>query len=148
MGDPDHPPDSGGRPCLSLADQARAAHCLYAYACHIITTKLRDPESTQSGDQVRRVSRLGFRLLAYLAKAGFLSPVLIWPAAIISLAASSPEDQDIATLYINGLAHKSGSQAIISVMRLLHLAWTRTSKEWAAGTNILFDFEALGDVFI
>ncbi|CAG9945232.1 unnamed protein product [Clonostachys rosea f. rosea IK726] len=148
MGDPDHPPDSGGRPCLSLADQARAAHCLYAYACHIITTKLRDPESTQSGDRVRRVSRLGFRLLAYLEKAGFLSPVLIWPATIISLAASSPEDQDIATLYISGLAHKSGSRATTSVMRLLHLAWTRTSKEWPAGTNILFDFEALGEVFI
>lgn len=139
--------DVGGHR-LSIEAQSHAAHSLYAYACRIVTTKLRDATARQYEGQIRRSSNLGFRLLAYLSKVEFLSPVLIWPAIVIGLAASRRDDQDIVGAYINGLADLSGSRATTSVMRLLHLAWNQADADGPAGIDTLLDSEALGTVFI
>lgn len=133
---------------LTLDDQSDAAHCLFSSACWIIMVKMRNPATMQDQDPIRELSRIGYCWLRSLIQAGFFSPVLLWPAIIIGLAASTPEEQNIATTYVDALAHASGLRASTSVVWLFRDAWEGVNGDKPAGIDMLFNSDALATVFI
>lgn len=132
--------------CLSLVEQARAARCLYDYACQILIAKLRGYDATSCA--IHRPSHLGFQLLAELRKGNFVSPVLLWPTIIIGLTATIPDDRFITSEYVARLEHLSGSRTISSVRLLLEHAWGELSDGGMKGVNVLSDARILASVFL
>ncbi|KZZ88622.1 Fungal transcriptional regulatory protein [Beauveria brongniartii RCEF 3172] len=136
------------RPTLTLDDQSHAAHCLFSSACWIVMAKTWHSATTQNQELIRELSLSGYCWLNYLIQAGFFSPVLLWPAIIIGLAASTVEERNTVTTYVHALAHASGLRASASVIRLFKTAWEGVNGGESVGIDVLFDSEALATVFI
>lgn len=131
----------------SLEVQTSVAHCLFTHAFHILLIKLRGPRARQFHADNQQSSRPGLYLLNQLTKSGFTTMTLLWPAIIISLDASDPEDQSIARAFFTSLDGGGGSRSISSVRDLLKAAWELCNGKML-GTGVLFKHEIIEKVFL
>lgn len=129
-----------------LAEQASAAQDLYTHACLVIVAKLRYNAVIPSSTTIQQASEPGFRTLDHLAEIKFLSPVLLWPACILGLAAQSPANRLSITNYVRNLAPNTGLRSTRSVLRLLYCAWDPDHGE--LGLDILFNEQLSSLVFL
>lgn len=119
-----------------IAEQAYISLQLYTRACFVILAKLR-------GREVRFDDIApGFATVEHLSRTNFISPVLLWPVAIIGLCATTEQDRGWITAYVDALEPYSGLRATKSVSRLLGTSWG------GRGSDVLFDDTLLSSTFI
>ena len=131
----------------TLMVQSCAAHCLYICAFRVLVARLRGVSMAQSHTCNQQNSDQGLRLLQQLIDTDFVTMTLLWPAVMVSLDASTPDDQATARTFLARLDPAGGLQSINSVRRLFDAAWDVRGGRMLC-SDILFKRDMVADVFL